>query len=58
MKKCWVAIALLLVCAPAVSAAETGKTSLHDACRVPGKAVHEAGLVQIGGIQQWVTVEG
>ncbi|MCC8468229.1 alpha/beta fold hydrolase [Xanthomonas phaseoli] len=58
MKKCWVAIALLLFCAPAVSAAETGKTPLNDACRVPGNDVHEAGLVQIGGIQQWVTIEG
>ncbi|OOW78806.1 proline iminopeptidase, partial [Xanthomonas campestris pv. vitiswoodrowii] len=27
-------------------------------CRVPGSAIHEAGLVQIGGIQQWVTIEG
>ncbi|MBB6256716.1 pimeloyl-ACP methyl ester carboxylesterase [Xanthomonas arboricola] len=58
MKKCWMAVALLLLCTPGVSAAGSDKTSLNDACRVPGNGVHEAGLVQIGGIQQWVTIEG
>ena len=58
MKKCWVAFALLLLFAPGLSAAQPKRTTLNDACRAPGKTVDEAGLVSIGGIQQWVVIEG
>jgi pimeloyl-ACP methyl ester carboxylesterase len=31
---------------------------LNPACRTPGQPVSEQGFVQIGGIRQWVTVDG
>ncbi|SFJ12691.1 alpha/beta fold hydrolase [Caulobacter sp. UNC279MFTsu5.1] len=36
----------------------TPAAELNAACRAPGRAVDEAGFVRIGGIQQWVVVEG
>ena len=57
MKKWWAALALLLF-APALSAAQSKGVVRNDACRASGKTVDEAGLVRIGGIQQWVVIEG
>lgn len=31
---------------------------LSPSCKTPGQAVHDAGFVTIGGIQQWVVVDG
>lgn len=42
----------------AAQAAPTSAADLNPACRSPGRAVDEAGFVRIGGIQQWVVVEG
>lgn len=58
MNNSWKVFALLALCAPVVGVAAPKQSALADTCRVPGAPVHEAGLVQIGGIQQWVTVEG
>jgi pimeloyl-ACP methyl ester carboxylesterase len=48
----------LLLFAAGLSAAQPKDGMLNDACRTPGKAVDEAGLVRIGGIQQWLVIEG
>src|ERR1700761_1200814 len=54
--------ALLLCLAPAIATAQpTSKPSpveLNAACRTPGHSVDEAGFVRIGGIRQWITIEG
>jgi pimeloyl-ACP methyl ester carboxylesterase len=62
MKSFWIAVGTLLSLTPGLAAAQPSPkpaaTALNAACRAPGQAVDEAGLVRIGGIQQWVTVEG
>ncbi len=35
-----------------------GPGLLDTACRIPGKPVDESGYVAIGGIRQWVTIDG
>ena len=51
-------LAALIALAPATAAAQTPATELNPACKAPGQSVEEAGYVAIGGIRQWVTVEG
>ena len=50
MKTFWWAVALLAL--PGVSAAQP------PACEVAGQAVHEHAFVTIGGLRQWVTIDG
>lgn len=38
--------------------ARSAPAAPNPACQTPGKPVSEAGFVAIGGIQQWVTVDG
>ncbi len=56
MKRLWMVIAALL--APGLSAAQPEGRAPISSCRAPQKSVHESGLVQIGGIRQWITIEG
>ena len=56
MKRLAMVTAALLALASGTNAARA--SALHPACRAPGKPVDEQGFVQIGGIQQWVVVEG
>lgn len=58
MKHFWKGIAALLVLAPGLGVAQPERSVPNDACRVPQKPVDESGLVEIGGIQQWVVIEG
>jgi pimeloyl-ACP methyl ester carboxylesterase len=62
MKRFWIAIGALLSLPPVMAAAQPAPkpptVELNAACRAPGQGVDEAGLVRIGGIQQWVTIEG
>nr|WP_115528791.1 MULTISPECIES: alpha/beta hydrolase [Xanthomonas] len=58
MKKTWKSGALLLVCAFAVVDAHAEEVAVSAACQQPGTSVTESGLVQIGGIAQWVTIDG
>jgi len=51
-------VAALIAIAPAVSAAQAHVTDLNSACLTTGKSVNETGYVTIGGIRQWVTIEG
>ncbi|MFO1253204.1 MAG: alpha/beta hydrolase [Inhella sp.] len=51
-------LAALIAIAPAVAAAQPAGSELHPACRAPGQPVHEKGFVAVGGIRQWVTIEG
>ncbi len=53
-----VLVAALIAVAPAVSAAQPHVTDLNSACLAPGKSVNETGYVTVGGIRQWVTIEG
>lgn len=46
----------LVLCLSSVGAAHAGE--LSAACQTSGQPVHEAGFVTIGGIQQWVVVDG
>lgn len=48
------ALAVLVALAPAWSGAQ----ELHAACRASGQAVDESGYVTIGGIRQWVVIQG
>ncbi len=48
--------AVLLLWSAAVDAASAAEPDQR--CHTPGQAVHEAGLVTIGGIEQWVVVDG
>jgi pimeloyl-ACP methyl ester carboxylesterase len=57
----WVSAFVLsmALAAPAFAApASQPAVALNAACRAPGQPVDEAGYVPIGGIQQWVVVEG
>jgi pimeloyl-ACP methyl ester carboxylesterase len=62
MKSFLIAVGTLLSLAPGLATAQPSPkpapTALSAACRAHGQAVDEAGLVRIGGIQQWVTIEG
>jgi pimeloyl-ACP methyl ester carboxylesterase len=60
MKSFWIAVGTLLSLAPGLATAQPSPkpAELSAACRAPGQAVDESGLVRIGGIQQWVTIEG
>jgi pimeloyl-ACP methyl ester carboxylesterase len=51
------ATALLSLVAANAAVAQAA-TPLSAACRLPGQPVDEAGFVPIGGIPQWVVVEG
>jgi pimeloyl-ACP methyl ester carboxylesterase len=57
MKFFGIVAATVLAFAPGLVAART-PAELNLACRAPGQSVDEAGYVRIGGIQQWVVVEG
>ena len=48
----WVAVVLCALASTAQAA------ELNPACRTPGQPVDEAGFVAVGGIRQWVVVEG
>jgi pimeloyl-ACP methyl ester carboxylesterase len=52
----------LLSCSWALPSAAAATTAaalpLHPACQQPGTPVDEAGFVDIGGIRQWITMEG
>lgn len=37
---------------------ESRATELSPGCRTPGQPIDESGFITIGGIRQWVTVEG
>jgi pimeloyl-ACP methyl ester carboxylesterase len=56
MKRFGIVVAALLALTPGLVAAQ--QAELNPACRTPGQPVDEAGYVRIGGIQQWVVVEG
>ncbi|MEO8520480.1 MAG: alpha/beta hydrolase, partial [Acidobacteriota bacterium] len=57
--KVWLVVAAaLLLLAPGKSTAQSQDAALDESCRMSGKAVDEAGFVTIGGIQQWVVIEG
>ncbi|MET0308409.1 MAG: alpha/beta hydrolase [Sphingomonas sp.] len=58
MKRFWMVIAALLVLAPGLSVARPERVVPNDACRAPQKPVDESSLVEIGGIQQWIVIEG
>ena len=49
--------ATLVWLAPGATLAQSA-AMLNPACRAPGQAVEETGFVQIGGIQQWMTISG
>jgi pimeloyl-ACP methyl ester carboxylesterase len=52
-------VAALIVNAPAGSAAQQARgIELNAACLVRGTSVDETGYVTVGGIRQWVTIEG
>lgn len=51
-------LAALIAIAPAVSAAQLPVTDPTFACLTPDKGVNEAGYVEVGGIRQWITIEG
>jgi hypothetical protein len=34
------------------------QTAVSDVCKSPTQAVHEKSFVDIGGIPQWVTIDG
>lgn len=51
-------VACLIAITPALSAAQTPVADLHAACQAPGQPVNKAGYVTVGGIRQWVTIEG
>jgi pimeloyl-ACP methyl ester carboxylesterase len=57
MKRFWMIVAGVLVLAPGLGAARQ-KGPLNDACRAPRQPVNESGLVEIGGIRQWVVIDG
>ncbi|HEY0953814.1 MAG TPA: alpha/beta hydrolase [Roseateles sp.] len=42
----------------ALSTAAASAAELNPACRTPGQPVDESGFVQVGGIPQWLVVEG
>ena len=50
--------AAFIAIAPAMSASQPHGRELNPACLTPGKPVNETGYVTVGGIRQWVTVEG
>lgn len=52
------AMAGLLALAPGTALGQSRPTGLAAACGQPGGVVDEAGLVRIGGIDQWVVVQG
>jgi len=41
-----------------VSVSQAGASELSPACQTPRQAIHEASFVTIGGIEQWVVVDG
>ena len=51
-------VAAVMVTAPAVGAAQPHVTDINSACLAPGQSVDETGYVTVGGIRQWVTIEG
>ncbi|MDV6329998.1 alpha/beta hydrolase [Asticcacaulis sp. 201] len=48
----------LAVCGVFLLSAGLVQAQVPDACASPKEAVHEKGFVQIGGIPQWVTING
>ena len=58
MKRSWFVAAALLCVTPAMALAQPKTATLNLACRAPGMPVSEAGFVEIGGIRQWVTIDG
>ena len=50
--------AAFIAIAPAMSASQPHGRELNPACLTPGKPVNETGYITVGGIRQWVTVEG
>ena len=46
----------LMLCIGGVK--QAGASDLSPACQTAGQAIHEAGFVSIGGIEQWVVVDG
>jgi pimeloyl-ACP methyl ester carboxylesterase len=53
-----VSVAALIAIAPAASADPPHVKDLNASCLVMGRSVNETGYVTIGGIRQWVTIEG
>ena len=51
-------VASLMAIAPLVAMAQAAVADHDAACRSPGNSVDETGYVAIGGIRQWVTIEG
>ncbi len=50
--------ASLVLLAPQAQAAQAPAVELNPACKTAGQSVAESGYVSIGGIRQWVTVDG
>ncbi len=50
--------ATLLALAGGTHAAPAAEAGLLPACAAPGQAIREAGYVTIGGIRQWMTIDG
>jgi pimeloyl-ACP methyl ester carboxylesterase len=51
-------LATLISLAPAVAAAQPAGPGLHPACQAAGQSVQEKAFVTVGGIRQWVTIDG
>jgi pimeloyl-ACP methyl ester carboxylesterase len=62
MKEVGIAAAVLLFLAPTMAMGRPTpsptKVERSAACRTPGHGIDEAGFTRIGGIQQWITIEG
>jgi len=61
MKRVLIGAAALLTLMSAPAAGQPtprGSTLEPGPCGTPGKFIEEAGLVRIGGIQQWITIGG
>ncbi len=59
MTRFGILVAMVLAFAPLPAVARPAPAvALNAACRTPGQAVDEASYVSIGGIKQWVVVEG
>ena len=50
--------AAFVAIAPAMSATPSRVTELNPACQTAGKPVDETGYVSVGGIRQWVSIDG
>ena len=51
-------IRALAACGVLLASAVTAQAQVSNVCASPGHAVHEKGFVEIGGIPQWVTING